>query len=119
MKWHPGAQTFDFIGDQNSGVGAKFYMVGKHDGRLALSVCEITQWQENKKLASREIRGMTKRLEAEYIIHATKTGSRLTMVWGTAMTYWPIGQIMLLLFRKQWIKMTDQMLVNIKNLAEA
>ena len=52
MKWHPAAQTFDFVGNQDSGVGAKFYMVGKHDGRIMRSVCEITQWQENKRFAS-------------------------------------------------------------------
>ena len=25
LRWHPNAQEFDFIGDQNSGVGARFY----------------------------------------------------------------------------------------------
>ena len=118
LKWHPSAQTFDFIGDQQSGVGATFYMVGKGDGRLMRSVCEINEWQENKKFAFHEIWGMTKKFEAEYIIYATKTGSRLTMIWDTVMPYWIIGQIMLLLFRKQWVKMTDEMLVNIKKLAE-
>jgi len=118
LKWHPRAQTFDFIGEQRSGVGATFYMVGKSDGRLMRSVCEITDWQENKKFAFHEILGMTKKFDAAYTIEATETGSRLTMMWDTVMPYWIIGSIMLLFFRKQWVEMSDQMIANIKSLAE-
>jgi uncharacterized protein YndB with AHSA1/START domain len=118
LKWHPRAQTFDFIGEQRSGVGATFYMVGKSDGRLMRSVCEITDWQENKKFAFHEILGMTKKFDAAYNIEATETGSRLTMMWDTVMPYWIIGSIMLLFFRKQWVEMSDQMIANIKILAE-
>ena len=119
LKWHPNAQEFDYIGDQHSGVGAKFYMVGKSGGRPMRSACEITEWQENKKFTFHEIWGMTKKFETEFSIEPTKGGSRITIVWDTVMPYWVIGQIMLMLFRKQWIKMTDKMLVNIKKLAEA
>ena len=118
LKWHPRAQTFDFIGEQRSGVGATFYMVGKSDGRLMRSVCEITDWQENKKFAFHEILGMTKKFDAAYNIEATETGSRLTMMWDTVMPYWIIGSIMLLFMRKQWVEMSDQMIANIKSLAE-
>ena len=118
LKWHPRAQTFDFIGEQRSGVGATFYMVGKSDGRLMRSVCEITDWQENKKFAFHEILGMTKKFDAAYNIEATETGSRLTMMWDTVMPFWIIGSIMLLFFRKQWVEMSDQMIANIKSLAE-
>jgi len=119
LQWHPRAQRFDFIGEQHSGVGATFYMVGKSDGRLMRSVCEVTEWQENKKFAFREIWGMTKKFDAAYTIEATETGSRLTMMWDTVMPYWIVGKIMLLLFRKQWVEMTDQMLANVKRLAES
>ena len=118
LKWHPGAQTFDFIGEQRGGVGSTFYMVGKSDGRLMRSVCEITEWQENKKFAFHEILGMTKKFDAAYNIEATETGSRLTMMWDTVMPFWIIGSIMLLFFRKQWVEMSDQMIANIKSLAE-
>ena len=119
MKWHPNAQEFDFIGDQHSGVGAKFYMVGKTDGRLMRSVCEITEWQENKKFTFREIWGMTKKFETEFIIEPTKAGSRVTMIWDTVMPYWIIGQIMLWMMSKQWVEMSEKMLQNIKKLAES
>ena len=118
LKWHPNAQTFDFIGDQHSGVGAKFYMVGKTNGRLMRSICEITEWQENKKLTFHEIWGMTKKFETIFIIEDIKTGSKLTVIWDTVMPYWIIGQIMLWSLGKQWVKMTDKMLENIKKLAE-
>ena len=119
LRWHPRAQRFDFIGEQHSGVGATFYMEGKGDGGAMRSVCEITEWQENKKFAFHEILGMTKKFDAAFTIEATETGSRLTMLWDTVLPYWIIGKIMLLFFRKQWAKMTDQMLTNIKRLAEA
>lgn len=118
LKWHPNAQEFDFIGDQHSGVGAKFFMVGKTDGRLMRSICEITEWQENKKFTFREIWGMTKKFETEFTIEPIKTGSRLTIFWDTVMPYWIIGQIMLWMMSKQWMKMSEEMLVNIKKLAE-
>ncbi len=118
LQWHTEAQTLDFIGEQHSGVGATFYMVGKSDGRLIKSVCEITEWQENKKFAFHETLGMTKKFDASYTIEATETGSRLTTAWDTVMPYWIIGSIMLLFLRKQWVKMSDQMMANIKSLAE-
>jgi len=119
MKWHPNAQEFDFIGDQRSGVGAKFYMVGKTDGRLMRSICEITDWQENKTFTFREIWGMTKKFETRFTIEPTKTGSRLTIFWDTVMPYWIIGQIMLWMMGKQWVEMSGEMLGNIKKLAES
>ena len=118
LKWHHNAQEFDFIGDKDSGVGAKFYMVGK-SGRIPMrSVCEITEWEENKLLAFREIWGMTKKFETRYTIEPNKTTSRLTVFWDTVMPYWIIGQIMLWMMGKQWVEMTEKMLENIKNLAE-
>jgi len=119
LKWHPNAQEFDYIGDQHSGVGAKFYMVGKPDGRIIRSICEITEWQENKKFTFHEIWGMTKKFETEFIIEPTKTGSRLTIFWDTVMPYGIIGQIMLWMMGKQWVKMSEKMLENIKKLAES
>ena len=119
LRWHPRAQRFDFIGEQHSGVGATFYMVGEMNGRPMRSVCEITEWQENKKFAFHEVLGMTKKFDAVYIIEATETGSRLTMMWDTVMPYGIMGKIMLLFFGKQWVSMTDGMLANIKRLAEA
>ena len=119
VKWHPNAQEFDFIGEKQSGLGAKFYMVGKSDGRVMRSVCEITEWQENKKMTFREIWGMTKKFETKFSIEPTKTGSRLTMFWDTVMPYWIIGQIMLSMKSKQWVKMSEKMLENIKKLAES
>lgn len=119
LRWHPRAQRFDFIGEQRSGVGATFYMEGKSDGGLMRSVCQITEWQENRKFAFHEILGMTKKFDAVFTIEATETGSRLAMSWDTVLPYSIIGKIMLLFFRKQWAMMTDQMLTNIKRVAEA
>jgi uncharacterized protein YndB with AHSA1/START domain len=118
LKWHPNAQEFDYIGDQHGGLGAKFYMVGKAGVRPMRSVCEITEWQENKKLAFREIWGMTKKFETEFSIEPSENGSKLTMVWDTVMPYWIFGQIMLWMMSKQWVEMSDKMLENIKQLAE-
>ncbi|MFW9835498.1 MAG: SRPBCC family protein [Candidatus Thorarchaeota archaeon] len=118
LKWHPNAQEFDYIGERDSGVGAKFYMVGKSNGRPMKSVCEITEWQENQRLVFHEILGMTKKFETEFDIEPTETGSKLTIIWDTVMPYWIIGQIMLWMMSKQWVGMSEKMLENIKNLAE-
>ena len=119
MKWHPNVEEFDFIGDQRSGVGAKFYMVSKSDGRQIRSLCEITEWQENKTFTMSEIWGMTKKFENRFTIEPTKDGCRLTIFWDTVMPYWIIGQIMLWMMSKQWVEMSEKMLENIKKLAES
>ena len=118
MRWHPNVEEFDYIGDQRSGLGAKFYMVGKHDGRLMKSVCKVTDWQENKTFTFNEIWGMTKKFETRFTIEPTKTGSRLTIFWDAVMPYWIIGQIMQWMMSKQWVEMSNKMLENIKKLAE-
>ena len=119
LQWHPNSKRFDFIGEQRSGVGALFYMEGESGGRLMRSVCEITELQENKKFAFHEILGMTRKFDATYTIEATEKGSRLSIMWDTVMPYWIIGTMMLLLFGKQWVIMTNTMLANVKKLAEA
>ena len=120
MQWHPRAQRFDFIGEQHSGIDTLFYMEGKADGGMPMrSVCEITEWQENKRFAFHEILGSTKKFEALYEIEALGDNSRLTTIWDTVLPYWIIGKIMLMFLGKQWVKMTDEMLSNIKQLAEA
>jgi len=118
VKWHPNAKTFDFIGEKQSGVGASFYMFGESAGRLMRSVSEITEWQENKRFAFKEVWGMTKSFTAAYSIEATEKGSKLTIAWDTEMPYGILGKIMLKLYRKQWLEQTDKMLANIKKLAE-
>lgn len=119
MKWHLNVEEFDYIGDKHSGLGAKFYMVGKRDVRPMRSVCEITEWQDNKKLTMNEIWGMTKKFQTRFTIEPTKDGSRLTMFWDTVMPYWIIGQVMLWMMGKQWVEMSEKMLENIKKLAES
>jgi len=118
LRWHPNAERFDFVGEQHSGVGALFYMVGKQRGQAMSSLCEITEWRENEKMAFRQIMGMGQ-FESAYTIEATGTGSRLIIAWEYVLPFWVLGMVMGLLTRKQWVDLTDQMLRNIKGLAEA
>ena len=120
VQWHPRAQSVAFIGEQHGGVGILFYMESKADGdKLMRSVCEITEWQENERFAFHEILGSTKKFEALFIIEDHGENSRLTMVADCILPYWIIGRIILLLIRKKWIKMMEEMLSNLRQLAES
>ena len=66
----------------------------------------------------RQIMGMGK-FDSAYTIEAAEAGSRLIVAWDYVLPFWVIGMIMGLFTRKQWVEMTDQMLKNIKGLAEA
>jgi uncharacterized protein YndB with AHSA1/START domain len=118
VRWHPNAERFDFVGEQHSGVGAVFYMVGNPGRQIMRSLCEITEWRENEKMTFRQIMGMGQ-FESAYTIEATGTGSRLIIAWDYVLPFWVIGMVMGLLTRKMWVEMSDQMLRNIKGLAEA
>ena len=115
----PWCERFDFVGEQRSGVGGMFYLVEKLDGRTMRYLFEITEWEENKKLASRQVLGDVKKAEVVFTIEAAEAGSRFTLVYDGVLPGWIIGKIMELFVGKRFKKKAEEDLANIKRLAEA
>jgi hypothetical protein len=113
-------KRFDFVGEQQSGVGTKFYMEKETEGRLIRSLCIFTEWEENRKLAFHQfLGGDVKGMRVTYTIEATRTGSRITLMHEVTMPYWIIGKIIeLLVIRPVMEKVGPEVMVNIKKLAE-
>ena len=115
----PLIKRYDFVGEQHSGVGTMLYMVKKTDGRLIRSLIEYTKWDENEKFAFHQIMGDVKKMEVEYTIKATETGSRLTLMHDVVMPYWIIGKIVgFFVARPIMKKAGPEVVANIKRLAE-
>jgi uncharacterized protein YndB with AHSA1/START domain len=119
LQWAPRCERWDFVGEQRRGVGGMFYMVEKTGGRLLRYLCEVTEWEENKKLVFRLVLGDVKRLDGAFTIEATEAGSRFTSVYNVVLPWWIIGNIMGLFMRKQMKKEAEGDLANVKRLAEA
>jgi len=119
LQWAPRCERWEYVSEQRGGVGSMFYMVEKTDGRLFRYLCEVTEWEENKKLAFHQVLGDVKRLDVAFTIEATETGSRFTLVYDVGLPYWIIGKIMGLFMCKQMKKEAEGDLANIKRLAEA
>lgn len=112
-------ERFDYIGEKQSGEGAMVYMVKKADGRVIRSVCTITKWSENEKLAFHQILGDVKKMEVEYTIEPVETGCRVTLVHDVVMPYWVIGKIIgFIAVRPVMDKIGKEVVTNIKRLAE-
>lgn len=119
VQWHPRAQRIDFIGEKHGGVGILFYMESRADGnKLMRSVCEITEWQEDKIFTFHEVLGTTKKFEARLVIEDHGDNCSVSIIGDCVLPYWIIGRIMLLLLRQQWIQMMEDMIMNIKLMAE-
>ncbi|HJX69631.1 MAG TPA: SRPBCC family protein [Dehalococcoidia bacterium] len=119
LQSFPWCERFDFVGEQRSGVGSMFYMVQKVDGRTERHLCEVTEWEENKKLAFHQVLGDVKKLEVVFTIEATETGSRFALVYNATLPGWIIGKIIELFVGKRFKKEAEEDLANIKRLAEA
>jgi uncharacterized membrane protein len=120
LQTFPWLERFDFVGEQRSGVGGMFYIVEKVDGRTERDLCEVTEWEENKKLAFHKVLSdVVKKLEVVFTIEATETGSRFALVYNAALPGWIIGKIMELFVGKRFKKQAEEDLANIKRLAEA
>ena len=80
----------------------------------------VTEWVENEKLAFSMTSGPLKKNDQVWSIEATPSGSRFTLIEDIEMPWGIIGTIMETLFVGRIVgKHLDEMLANLKSLAEA
>ena len=123
LQWHPTMSRIDFVGEQQSGAGTLIYMDERRQGRprLVRMVCEVTEFEENRRHAFRQVFGTAaKSLDIVFTIEPTAIGCKLTASVDMVLPYWIIGKALLLVVgrsvsRKHW----QRVLASVKRLAEA
>ena len=120
LKWFYLLQKFEYTSEQRSGVGTPFYYEEKSAGRLMKLNYRVTEWVENERLAFSMTSGPLKKNDQVWSIEATPSGSRFTLIEDIEMPWGIIGKIMEALFVGSIVgKHLDEMLANLKSLAEA
>jgi uncharacterized protein YndB with AHSA1/START domain len=120
LKWFYLLQKFEYTNEQRSGVGTPFYYEEKSAGRLMKLNYRVTEWVENERLAFSMTSGPLKKNDQVWSIEATPSGSRFTLIEDIEMPWGIIGKIMEALFVGGIVgKHLDEMLANLKSLAEA
>jgi uncharacterized protein YndB with AHSA1/START domain len=120
LKWFYLLQKFEYTSEQRSGVGTPFYYEEKSAGRLMKLNYRVTEWVENERLAFSMTSGPLKKNDQIWSIESTPSGSRFTLIEDIEMPWGIIGKIMEALFVGSIVgKHLDEMLANLKSLAEA
>jgi uncharacterized protein YndB with AHSA1/START domain len=120
LKWFYLLQKFEYTSEQRSGVGTPFYYEEKSAGRLMKLNYRVTEWVEKERLAFSMTSGPLKKNDQVWSIEATPSGSRFTLIEDIEMPWGIIGKIMEALFVGGIVgKHLDEMLANLKSLAEA
>ena len=120
LQWYTTLQKFEFTGEQRSGVGAPFYCEERAGGRLMKLHFKVTEWVEHERLAFSMTSGnFVKKYDQKWVVAATESGSRFTLMEDVGLPYGIIGKILGLFARRQSEKTVKEILANLKRLAEA
>jgi len=118
LKWFTLLQKFEYTGEQRSGVGTPFYYEEKSGGRLMKLNYVVTEWVENERLAFSLTSGSLKKDDQVWSIEATPSGSRFTLTEDVEMPWGIIGKIMGAMAGGMIGKHLEEILANLKSLAE-
>jgi uncharacterized protein YndB with AHSA1/START domain len=120
LKWFTILEKFEYTSKQRSGVGTTFCYEEKSVGRIMKLNYAVTEWVENERLAFSLTSGPTTKDDQVWSIKATPSGSIFTLTEDFEMPWGILGKILLALFIGRQIgKRLEQIIANLKNLAEA
>lgn len=120
MSWYTMLKKFDYTNGKSGGMGANFYWEEMVRGRIYATHFTTTEWVENKVFAFKMTSGKSfKSYDERWQIEETPTGSRFSFNDHIEFPYGPFGKIMGW-FGERSAKTTGQeILANLKRLAEA
>ena len=121
-EWAKSVEKFEVTSKQRSGVGVTIHEVGVLAGRYRYDVHhEITEFVENKIIASRVVsgKGVRKGTKISWTMKPTKVGTQLTYTSDYEVPYSIFGKIIeRLIFRGRFEKQVEGWMENIKSLVE-
>ena len=120
LQWYLPLQRFEYIGKQQGHQGTRLHFEEKVAGQVMKLNCEVTGWQENKRVAFRMMSGnVMKSYQERWTLTPTASGTRFTFMEEGEWSYGIIGQIVGLFIKGSSVVTVGKMLARLKVLAEA
>ncbi len=118
LKWFTHLKKFEYTGQQRNSVGTTFYYEEKSSGKLMKMNYKVTEWVKNKKIAFVVTSGSLKKDDQIWSIEATPTGSRFTWFEDVDLGMGFFGNIIGPFAKMMIGKSLQDIMANLKRLAE-
>lgn len=120
MQWLTALKKFEYTSAQQGGPGSTFYWYEEAGGRSYNLYFETTEWKENELFAYRMTIGdFFKSYDERWEIVEIPEGCRFTFNDHIEFHYGPVGKIMGIFAASTTRATGDEVLANLKRLAEA
>ena len=120
MLWCITFKKFEYLGEQQGGVGTKIYIEEKAAGPLMKMEFETTEWAENSKVMIKKTAGdMPKSYTQEWMIQPENGGSQFTFQEEIVMPYGFIGGLIERVVKGSSENTVDKMLKILKREVES
>ena len=119
-QWYFPLQRFEYIGELQGHQATRLHFEEKVAGQVMKLNCEVTGWQENKRVAFRMMSGnVMKSYQERWTLEPIPSGTRFTFMEEGELPYWIVGQILGLFVKASSVTTVGKMLARLKALAEA
>jgi len=120
LKWYSTLRKFEYTGDSRSGVGTPLYIEEQAMGPVMKMNFEVTEWQENEKLALHMVSGSgVKAYEQRWSLEPAASGSRFTFMEEVELPYGVLGKLLGVVAQRMSAATVDKMQATLKALVEA
>lgn len=120
MLWSSTYKKYQYAGEQQKGVGTKYYLEEQAGGPLMKITFEVKEWEVNKKLSLKMISGTgVKDYDQMYSLEKTPQGSRLVFVEMVEMPMGFLGKLIGRLAEPMSVKTITKIQLKLKGLVES
>jgi uncharacterized protein YndB with AHSA1/START domain len=120
MLWSSTYKKYEYAGEQQEGVGTKYYLEEQAGGPLMKINFEVKEWEVNKKLTLKMKSGIgVKDYEQIYSLEKTTQGSRLDFIELVEMPMGFLGKLIGRLAEPMSVKTITRIQLKLKELVEA
>ena len=120
LQWCITFKKFEYTSSQHAGVGTPLYIEEQAGGGLTKMKFEVSEWQQNEKLALRMISGANYgSYVQQFLLEPIPSGSRFTFMEEIILPYGFLGRLMGVIAQMISAGTVEKMLVKLKALVEA
>ena len=120
LLWSSTYKKYEYAGEQQEGVGTKYYLEEQAGGPLMKITFEVKEWESYKKLYLKMISGSgVNDYHQMYTLEQTPTGSKLNFVEMVEMPMGFLGKLIGLLAEPMSVKTITKIQLKLKGLVEA
>jgi len=119
QMWFNTFKKCEYASEKRTGMGTSYYVEEKVPGPLRKINFEAAKWSENEQLHLKMISGQNVRdYEIRFSMEPTDGGTMFSFMESIGMPFGPIGKILGALGQRTAEKMVENMLIELKSLAE-